>query len=99
MTKAHHMRINPMPQTAAGRFAGSLWDRLNGSWIDKAGQCAQNTVAATALAAGYATRANTPLLPMVLIEAFSLLFIFIRRHRNSIAMPFRCSEKSNTIGS
>ena len=88
-----------MPQTTAGMFAGSLWDPLNGSWIDKAGQCAQHTEALPALAAGHATRANTPLLPMVLIEACSLLFIFIRKHRNSIAMPFRCSEKSNTIGS
>ena len=65
-----------------GMFAVSMWNPVIGSWIDEARQEAL-AVSATPelaeLAAGQATLANLSIFPFVLIFAFGLLVLFMRK--------------------
>jgi len=68
-----------------GMFAVSMWNPVIGSWIDEARKQAlavNETPALAELAAGQATLANLSLFPLVLILAFTMLVLFIRKTNN-----------------
>jgi len=65
-----------------GMFAVSMWNPVIGGWIDEARQqalAASSTPELAELAAGQATLANLSIFPFVLIFAFALLVLFMRK--------------------
>ena len=65
-----------------GMFAVSMWNPVIGGWIDEARQqalAASSTPELAELAAGQATLANLSIFPFVLIFAFSLLVLFMKK--------------------
>ena len=75
---------------AAGMFALSLWNPIIGGWIDSAREKA--TAAAVTgvnpeLVAGQSVLANLTLFPAVLIVAFTLLYIYMKKRNANKNKP------------
>ncbi len=81
----------------AGILAVSIWQPVIGGWIDSARQQAveQNlTGSAADLVAGQAALSNLSVFPMVLIVAFTALFIFTRRKSSQAPLDAGSSTSS-----
>lgn len=70
----------------AGMFAVSMWNPVIGQWIDEAREHALKNVVAGVdpeLVAGQAVLTNLSIFPIVLIVAFALLFIRMRKQQSN----------------
>ena len=68
-----------------GMFAVSMWNPVIGGWIDTASNEAQQmnlTEVQASIFAGQSVLQNLLLFPLILIVAFVILYVFIRKQNN-----------------
>lgn len=93
-----------MPQTGAlglavmggiGMFGVSIWNPIIGSWIDTARESASQLSSNPELAAGQSVLANLSIFPALLVVAFSVLLLYMRKLNAKTTLPAENEPQTN----